>query len=521
MNILYITADQWRAECLSVLGHPLIQTPNLDELAKQGVVFRNHFAQSTPCSPSRSSIHTGMYLHNHRVCINGTPLNNRHTNWAIEARAAGYDPFIVGYADVPVDPQTTPATSRELTHYSSPLRGANTDTHYYRDVPTNWLADLKAKGYEIPAVLQDLYANPANGKEYAKEYERGGAHPLPLAISFEDHETNFQTNRCIKLIGEQKAPWVCHLSLLRPHPPFIAPAPYNRMYNPADVDVWQRAQSAEIQAQQHPWLRVQLSRDDHLAPADHRHMQRLKASYYGLMTEVDDCLGKLFRALKASGQWHDTLIIFSSDHGEQMGDQWLMGKCGYYDASYHIPLIIRCPTAPSIGAAADATRGTFVPSFTENIDIMPTILDYLGVEIPEQCDGYSLRPLLENASAPPGWRSEVHWQVDFRDIVNPRHERELAITQHQCGISVIRDERYKYVHFTALPPLFFDLKNDPHEACNLAEDANYASLVLHYAQKMISWRMNHEERAYSQTYLCEPAPITRKSPLTDLHRTQA
>ena len=88
MNILFITADQWRGECLSILGHPHVKTPNLDALARDGVLFRNHFAQATPCSPSRSSLHTGMYLQNHRCVINGAPLDNRFSNWAREVSAA-------------------------------------------------------------------------------------------------------------------------------------------------------------------------------------------------------------------------------------------------------------------------------------------------------------------------------------------------------------------------------------------------------------------------------------------------
>ena len=88
MNVLFITADQWRGECLSALGHQ-VKTPNLDQLASDGVIFKNHYAQAVPCGPSRASMYTGMYLHNHRSLVNGTPLDARHTNVALEARKAG------------------------------------------------------------------------------------------------------------------------------------------------------------------------------------------------------------------------------------------------------------------------------------------------------------------------------------------------------------------------------------------------------------------------------------------------
>ena len=105
MNILFITADQWRGDCLSSVGHPCLQTPNLDRLAADGVVFEQHFAQATPCGPSRASLYTGKYLHNHRSVINGMPLDTSHTNVALEARKAGYDPVLFGYTDVYTDPR--------------------------------------------------------------------------------------------------------------------------------------------------------------------------------------------------------------------------------------------------------------------------------------------------------------------------------------------------------------------------------------------------------------------------------
>ena len=103
-NILFITADQWRAECLSALDHPVVKTPNLDRLAAEGLIFANHTAQSVPCAPARASLYTGLYLHNHRLVVNGAPLDARHSNVALEARKLGYDPVLFGYTDIAPDP---------------------------------------------------------------------------------------------------------------------------------------------------------------------------------------------------------------------------------------------------------------------------------------------------------------------------------------------------------------------------------------------------------------------------------
>ena len=223
------------------------------------------------------------------------------------------------------------------------------------------------------------------------------------------------------------------------------------------------------------------------------------------MTEVDTNLGRLFDYLKQNNLWDNTLIVFTSDHGEQIGDHWLLGKMGYFDASYHIPLIVRDP-------AARDTRGRQLDEFTENVDIMPTLLDWLGADIPVQCDGISLLPALNSGAFPPNWRTEAHWEFDFRDVVEGEPmEQSLGVTQHQCTLNVIRSKRYKYVHFTHLPPVFFDLESDPGEFINQAANPDYLPGVLEYAQKMLSWRMNHDEQTLTHMALTNDGVMARRA----------
>ena len=299
------------------------------------------------------------------------------------------------------------------------------------------------------------------------DYEDGAPVPKPLAIAAKDDDTNFLVDRCIDYIRDAKGPFIAHLSILRPHPPFIAPEPYNAMYDPKDVPGFSRLRTPDAEAAQHPWLAHQLARRQYRAPADEKKLRRLKAVYYGLMSEVDAALGRVFAFLKETGRWDDTLIVFTSDHGEQMGDHWLLGKCGYFDASYRIPLIVRDPRA-----SADGGRGTVVTRFTENVDIMPTMLEAIGADIPLQCDGLSLGPFLSGQGAPAYWRKEAHWEFDFRNAADDAAERALDLTLHQCTMNIVRDERFKYVHFTKLPPLLFDLKG-PANSSNCAADPRY------------------------------------------------
>ena len=486
-NILFITADQWRGDCLSARGHPCVQTPHLDQLARDGVLFARHFCQAVPCGPSRASLHTGQYLMNHRSVANGTPLDRRHANWAQVVRSAGYDPVLFGYTDTTPDPRDYPADHPALTDYEGVLPGISVEVLLTANVSA-WAQWLAERGYAVPERQQNLYRT----KVEQVEWEAGGPAPAALRVPAELHDTFFMTEQVIKYIrrqAQQNAPWIAHLSYLRPHPPWIAPAPYNTRYHPDSLPPYVRAATPASEATQHPWLAWQLGVRASQAPAHEARLRRLQASYYGLMSEVDDNIGRLIAMLRDSGEYDRTLIIFTSDHGEQMGDHWLLGKMGYFDQSYYIPLIVRDPRG-----SADATRGSVVTKFTENVDIMPTMLDWLGLEVPHACDGETLAPFCRSVAGPARWRSEAHWEYDFRDPVAGGVEQELDLPMHACALNVLRDERYKYVHFAGLPALLFDLHDDPAESRNLAQDPRYASVVLKYAQRMLSWRMRHDDQ---------------------------
>jgi len=512
-NILFITADQWRGECLSALDHACVKTPNLDRLAADGVLFRRHYSQATPCGPGRASLYTGLYLHNHRSVVNGTPLDARHANIALESRKAGYDPVLFGYTDVSADPRMHEEGDPELTSYEGILPGITPVIRMRSDLQP-WLAYLEGKGYEMPEEKNGAFRPTAN---FPDSEQRGPTY-APARFKAEDSLTAYVTDEAIKYISERRdEPWFVHISHLSPHPPFIVPEPYHELYDPADMPQPVRADSPEDEAKQHPWLEYFLGNQegtgftvgytaaDNLSLTDSETLQ-LRATYFAMMTEVDDQVGRLIAHLKETGEYDNTLIVFCSDHGEMLGDHWLYAKYGYFDQAFHTPLILRDPRPE-----ADAGRGRVVSDFTENIDVMPTILDWIGVPVPVACDGETLLPFCRGEN-PPDWRSEAHWAYDFRSVVNRTPEKALGLTSDQCTMTVIRDDKYKYVHFTALAPLFFDLEADPWEQNDLAGDPAYHGLVLEYAQKMISWRMTHDERIFSNTLLTRKGPFERQGP---------
>ncbi len=491
-NILLITSDQWRGDCLSANGHPCVKTPNYDALIEDGVYFRRHYSVCAPCGPARASLLTGMYMQNHRSVRNGTPLDDRHTNIAREARKAGYRPVLFGYTDTGLDPRKYPDEEARKHGYESMMPGFEEGLLLPAEKPDAWIKFLRKTGYGFDS-LEATYRQVSN---YPGSDLRGRTY-APPAYADEHCQTAFLTREAISYIDAAPDNWFVHLSYLRPHPPFVAPEPWNRMYDPNQVPLPIRADVFPTQSAQHPWLAAALGpygdwfdpwirealQDEHAE----KEIRQIRATYYGLVSKVDHYVGGLLDFLKSTGRYDDTLIILTSDHGELLGDQWLFGKRGYFDSGYHVPLIIRDPDK------ADRTRGRSVNHFTESVDVMPTILDWLGLDAPRQCDGFSLLPWIEGRT-PVGWRTEAHWEYDFRDVQNPGLERELGIAMDHCQLNVIRIERYKYVHFTDLPPLFFDLENDPAEIMNLARDERVANEELSLASRMLSWRMANDER---------------------------
>ena len=497
MNVLLITADQWRGECLGALQHPCLRTPCLDRLAADGVLFARHFSQATPCGPGRASLHTGMYQHNHRVVANGTPLAARHTNVALEARKAGLEPVLFGYTDVTADPRCRDPADPALHRIDDTLPGM-TPVVRMDDEMYPWIADLLTKGYTIPEGELGVFTPPLGNSA------RGGTYN-PALFSAEDSATAFLTNAAMQYVSVRgRKPWFVHLSFLSPHPPFVVPAPYHDMYDPESVPRPVRASSATEEMQQHPYLAAYLPNQEgssifvghdskqnlHLSDTE---ILQARATYYGMMSEVDAQIGRMMDFLVAERMYEDTLIVFTSDHGEQLGDHWQFAKYGYFDASFSIPLIIRAP-----GQSRESTRGQIIDSFTGNIDIMPTILEVLGLPRPVQCDGRSLDGFLCQGTSD-AWPEHVFWEFDFRHLSDVEGRRPLlGIEREKCGVCVMRGRRFKYVYFSSLPALLFDLENDPNELQNLAEDPNYQTVVNQHMQAMMTWRMQTEDRTLTQ-----------------------
>ncbi len=492
MNVLLITSDQWRGECLSALGHPCLKTPHLDALAGRGVLFRRHFTQATPCGPARASLHTGMYALNHRSITNGTPLDARHSDLAAEARKAGYRPILFGYTDRSVDPRGRDPGDPWLRTYEGLYPSFEVGLYLPEDNAA-WLAHLERR----------------HGRSWGLAELFGGALGEPAPYPAEDSETAFLADRFLTWLDHRPAPdpWFAHLSFLKPHPPLVAPAPYHALYEPGQVPAPVRASSPAAEAAAHPWLAAKLAQPKSEswygkpASLDEAEIRKVRALYYGLIAEVDHHIGRIVSALEAGGDLEQTLILVTADHGEMAGDHWLLGKDGFFPEAFHVPLIVVDPSP-------QAARGRVVEAFTEQVDLMPTILERIGLEVPLQCDGRSLVPWLEGRT-PGSWREAAHYEHDFRDVETRIFETSLGLASDRCALAVRQGADYAYVHFNGLAPLCYDLRQDPHQLQNIASDPRRAAEVLKQAQAMLTWRMDMAERRLTGCKLTGTGPIGR------------
>lgn len=500
-NVLLITIDQLRADCLTGALAAHVDLPNLRALMQEAVTFEQHYTVTCPCGPARVSLLTGQYAMNHRSVRNGTPLRHDTPNIATEMRRAGYVPMLFGYTDTAADPRVHDRNDPALKTYEYPMHGFHEMLEMRMEMSFPWRAHLRGRGYDFGG-----YDNV-----YRPVSPEGRAPRLgdPAFYRAEDSDTAFLTDRFLATMpGYETESWFAHLTYIRPHWPLIAPEPYNRMYDPSKVPVPARAASARDAAALHPFMGPAQLRE---TPAkaflgfpgfevNDANTQAARAVYLGLATEVDHHVGRIVAWLKQAGIYDDTLLIVTADHGEMLGDHFAWGKMAVFDAAYHIPLIVRLP-----GNGAQAGARVQVP--TESIDVMPTVLDWIGVDIPNPVDGYSLLPVLRGDPVP-GWRRSSFSELDFSGIGAPSVWQEAFGTgiSESC-LGILRDGRFTLIEFACdLPPILFDHAGRG-EFANVAEKPEHAADMARLTRAMLRHRMRNMDHTLSLDQITGNGPV--------------
>jgi arylsulfatase A-like enzyme len=345
---------------------------------------------------------------------------------------------------------------------------------------------LNEKGYVGDNPWHD-WANSAQGEGNALASGWAMRHARrPARVREEDAETPYMTRRAMDFIAEAgEEPWCLHLSYIKPHWPYVASVPYNQMYGPEDVIPVVR--SEEERRDPHPVYRAFM--DQRVAGAFARDEVRAEIIpvYMGLIKQIDDQLGKLIAFMRERGLLENTLIVFTSDHGDYLGDHWMGEKDLFHEPSVKMPLIVYDPSP-----AADGTRGTVCDELVEAIDLAPTFLEVLGGDPSAQShrlEGRSLVPFL-HGRAPDCWRRYAVSEYDYALPVGAK----LDVEPRDARLFMVADKRWKYIHAIGFRPMLYDLENDPCEFRDLGADPEFEPVRQRLAAALAKWGLRLSQR---------------------------
>ncbi len=470
MNVLFVMADQLRWDHLGCAGHPYLRTPNLDALAARGVRFTNAFVNSGVCGPSRMSYYTGRYPISHGATWNRVPLAVGEVTLGEMLRASGLTlalagkthvmPDRHGLARLQLDGGSELATLLERGGFEEIDRY---DGHHAPGDESGYPAFLHAHGYagDDPWSEHVISAVDTDGRVVSGWHMRHCG--LPARVKEEHSETAYMTDQAIRFVDRMgERPWVLHLSYVKPHWPYIAPAPYHARYT-ADQCL-PVARSAAERDNEHPVLAAYRRQEECVSFQRDDCIRTVRPAYQGLIEQLDHHLGRLFGHLDARGRLSDTLVIFSADHGDYLGDHWLGEKELFHDTVQKVPFIVADPRP-----VADAMRGQVETRFVESVDVVPTILETLDLPVPaHRVEGVSLLPLLHGAP-PADWRDAAYSELDYAF-----REARLMLGRpvDRCRAFSLRTARWRYVYWLDDAEQLYDLDADREEFHDLGRDAS-------------------------------------------------
>lgn len=460
-NVLLIMVDQMRADCLSILDHPVVDTPNLDQLAREGVLFNHAYAATPSCVPSRASLLTGMsQTSTGRVGYQDeVPWNYDHTI-ASEFAQAGYHTQAVGKMHV-YPTRNLCGFHHVVLHdgYMHYNRFKNNTTMAASQEQTDdYLQWVREKhGAEVDFIDNGLDCNSSTV-----------ARPWHLPESL--HPTNWVVTESIDFLRRRdpSKPFFLKMSFVRPHPPLDPPQAFYDMYKDLDLPESPIGDWAEIADDGKSGFNPVAAK----GRVPHQRYKRAQAAYYALITHIDHQIGRFLQAMQEYGVYQNTVILFASDHGELLGDHNLYRKSLPYNGSAKVPFILTDP-----GNNLHVKRHVQVEQVVEIRDIMPTLLSAAGVPIPDTVEGRSVLPLCRGKENP-SWRNYIHGEHEFGEE----------------SFHYITDGKEKYIWFSLSgKEQLFDLVKDPEEKEDLSESDEYTDRLQIRRGQLIKELAGREE----------------------------
>ncbi len=500
-NILFIMYDQLRRDYLSCYGHPTLHTPNMDRLAARGVRFDRSYVQSPICGSSRMSTYTGRYVHSHGASWNAIPLKVGEMTMGDHLREAGMGCHLVGkthmHADAEgmarlgLDPDSVIGAriaecGFDVFERDDGLRAEGPEGRYNAGGNGEYLEYLRDQGYEGDNPWHD-FANSAidaDGNVLSGWFLKNSDKPANIAE--EDSETPYLTRRAMDFIAGAEAPWLCHLSYIKPHWPYVVPQPYSDMYGPRDVMPVQRS-DAEYETAQ-PVMKAFMDAPFSRAFWRPETRDAVIPAYMGLIKQCDDQLGVLLDWLEAEGRADDTMIVLTSDHGDFLGDHWMGEKAFFQDASTRVPLIIYDPSPE-----ADATRGMVSDALVESIDLVPTFVEVAGgTPRANVLEGESLMPILRGEAT----QTRREYVISEYDYSATPVADALGTSVRDSVMFMVADADWKMIHCEGgFRPILFNLKDDPEETNDLGALPEHADVIAGLYDKLNHWARRQSQRS--------------------------
>lgn len=441
-NILWICTDQQRYDTIAALGNSIISTPNLDKLVTESVVFTHAFAQSPVCTPSRASFMTSRYPHLTGARDNGFDIRDNEIPISKIFSNNGYHCGLIGKLHLSschkhIEKRIDDGYSEFMWSHGPWTHG---DANHY----LQW---LKSKGYQ----WKDVYYRPKGKYAYAG---------VPKKL----HQTTWCFEKGIDFINRNKSkPWFLSINVFAPHHPFDPSEEYLKRYDPDKMPdpLYQPGEldnKPPNQTVDHNGAYGGLLMGFSKMTANER--RQVTAAYYAMIEQIDDQVGRLMKELEATGQKENTIVIFTSDHGEMLGNHGIYLKGHYpYDDLIHVPLMIRWPGRFKTGLRSNA--------LVELLDIAPTLLDAIDKPIPDRMQGRSLLNICSGQADP-----HTH-----RDYVFAERYGGATSDKPPTYLTMIRNRRYKIsVYHGCETCELYDLQKDPHEFKNLWNDHKYHKL---------------------------------------------
>ncbi|MDR3101554.1 MAG: sulfatase-like hydrolase/transferase [Paraburkholderia sp.] len=483
-NVLFIMCDQLRWDHLGCYGHPALRTRNIDALAARGLRFERAFVTAGVCGPSRMSYYTGRYVSSHGATANLVPLPLGETTLGEYLLRDRFPLHLVGKTHVLPDKAAFSRLRIELSAQQGLLACGHfleTTRHdgHHAEKDSRYADWLRSAGYDSNDPWTDYVVSAlAEDGSIVSGWNMRNA-GLAARVAEPHSETAYAVETAIDFVRKQgDNAWALHLSLVKPHWPYLAPAPYHSLYSLDDCLPLQRHKEELTNA--HEITRTYRENHEECINFFRADVSdTVRPTYQGLIQQIDDRLGMLWDVLAELGRWDDTLIVFTADHGDFLGDHWLGEKELFYDTVQKVPLIVHDPTE-----AADATRGTANSDFVSAVDIVPTILDALSLpDRDHRVEGRSLLPLL-HGDTPISWRDCVISELDF----SFRQARlSLGYSPRDCRGWMVRTEDWKYIHWQRGRASLFNLRSDPEEFFDLGAEPGFESVQEAMRKRLLSW----------------------------------